>query len=671
MKILNTFILLISLGLVFSENLDDNEPKVDNLPKFNLPSGFYDDSTIELEIIKPAPEAIIYYTLDGSIPTVNSTVYEEPLTLKDRSDEENVYSANDNVSIKYNYVPTEKVKKANVIRTIAQLPDGTLTNVVSGTYFVGLNKEKLYGNVPVISLISDPENLFDYEKGIYILGKGYDEWKSDPKNEKTESYQVQGNYSAKGKDSERPVTIEYIPASNTTAAFSHDMGIRIKGKASRNHNQKNFRLISREEYGKKNIKYELIPDNMRSDGKGIVSKYKSFVLRNGGNDFLLSKIRDNVLQDLVTNQLFETQQSDLSVVYLDGEYWGVYYVYEEYDDHYIANNYDIDSKNVVIVKSFSNLEDGTEEDYNAFREDIKFIQKNDMSIPDNYQKANNIMDIEGLSWFAAFQAFIECKDGFLYGGNLAMWRTREPDSSVPKADGKIRVMTYDIEYSTGIYENENTAYDINVFPELFNKNSAVANKNGSKLLVSLLKNEEFKSMFINHVCDIQNIIFNDKIVNSAIDEATAALLPLIDDNIKRFGFPPGAYKAGKEPAPEDHLKEKIEIFRTWIKMRKTVFLNYVADAFGFKPTIKVRVSSNNFQKGGFSINDGYEFNSKIFQQDYEGSYFGENVVYIHGKPTSGNKLKSWTVQNCKVANHKSNVLGVYPTKGCRVILNYK
>jgi len=32
---------------------------------------------------------------------------------------------------------------------------------------------------------------------------------------------------------------------------------------------------------------------------------------------------------------------------------GVFYnVYEEYNDHYIANNYDIDNKNVIVIKDF-------------------------------------------------------------------------------------------------------------------------------------------------------------------------------------------------------------------------------------------------------------------------------------------------------------------------------
>jgi len=670
MKLINTFILLISLGLASSKKTDDEiVPEV--LPKFSLPSGFYDKKSIKLEIIKPDPDAVIYYTLDGSLPNESSTIYEKPFTLKNKSSEENVYSATKGVSIKYNFIPSVTVKKANIIRTMAKLPDGTFTDVVSGTYFVGLNRKKLYKDVPVISLITDPDNLFNYENGIYILGKTYDEWIKIPGNEKAASHDIKGNYSAKGKDAEIPVTFQLIPSNNKTVDFSQDLGFRIKGKASRNHNQKNFRFASRDKYGKKNVKYELIPGNMRSDGQGPVTKYKSFVIRNGGNDFVYAKIRDHVLQKLVMNNQFETQQSDLAVAYLDGEYWGLYYIYEEYDDDYIANNYDIDDKNVIMIKGTSNIEAGTEEDLIQYKNDIKFVQYNDMSIPANYTKASEILDIEGFGWFSAYQTFIECKDGFVYGGNYAMWRVKNPDSTVPKADGKLRFLLFDTEYSTGLYDNEKTKYDINVFPEMYNSTSKISQYYGPLLIKSLLKNEDFKKMYINNLCDVQNIIFDEKVVNKTIDKASSIVFPLIKDNTERFGLPVGMNELEDKPTPEEHLKNEVNHFKSWIANRRTVFLKFVADAFGLKPAVKISVTSNNFKKGGFSINNGYEFNGKIFDKKFEGDYFRENVVYITGHPVKGRKLSSWNVKKCKIASNKKSTLGIYPTKGCKVTANFK
>eukprot|EP00833_Pecoramyces_ruminatium_P008680 jgi/Orpsp1_1/1182712/evm.model.c7180000082344.1 len=88
MKFLNTFFLLSVLGLVSSKAVVEEKSSV--IPSFSLPSGFYDDETLKLEINITDPEATIYYSLDGSVSTEESSVYETPFTLKNRSDEENV-----------------------------------------------------------------------------------------------------------------------------------------------------------------------------------------------------------------------------------------------------------------------------------------------------------------------------------------------------------------------------------------------------------------------------------------------------------------------------------------------------------------------------------------------------------------------------------------------------
>ena len=168
MKVFTLF--LFFLVLATSESIEENY-----LPKFNLKSGFYNGESIQLEISIEDPEAVIFYTLDGSDPTVNSTVYTNFLILKDKSLEENVYCKINNVTPERSYVPKDKIKKANIVRAMAKLSNGTLTPIISGTYFVGLNRKELYGNVPIISIITDPKNLFDYEKGIYVMGKMYDD----------------------------------------------------------------------------------------------------------------------------------------------------------------------------------------------------------------------------------------------------------------------------------------------------------------------------------------------------------------------------------------------------------------------------------------------------------------------------------------------------------------
>lgn len=265
---------------------------------FDRESGFYDEP-FTLMINHPNADAKIYYTTDGSTPDETATLYDgKGLELNDRSSEKNDLSAEMDISANNDYnVPL--VKKGNVIRAVAVLPDGTKSEVINGTFFVGIDREEEYGDVPIISILTEKENLFDYETGIYVLGKTHDNWLAEnPANKWADWWNQQGNYTNRGFDWERPVNVEYI-TSDGSEGFIQDMGIRIMGGASRGNNQKSLRLVARDEYGKKNVKYPVIPNNMMSDGSQEVYKYKSFVLRNGGNDCDYSKIRDPILQNLV------------------------------------------------------------------------------------------------------------------------------------------------------------------------------------------------------------------------------------------------------------------------------------------------------------------------------------------------------------------------------------
>ena len=101
-------------------------------PVFSLSSGFYISNT-RLLIDSIGPDEIVYYTTNGSVPSVYSSIYTGPITL------------NENTVIR--------------ARTFGnKLPSET----ISGTYFIDLNKE-----LPVVSLIINPDFLWSDSIGIY------------------------------------------------------------------------------------------------------------------------------------------------------------------------------------------------------------------------------------------------------------------------------------------------------------------------------------------------------------------------------------------------------------------------------------------------------------------------------------------------------------------------
>ena len=161
-------------------------------------------------------------------------------------------------------------------------------------------------------------------------------------------------------------------------------------------------------------------------------------------------MRDPVLQSLVADRAFDTQASAPCVVFVDGEYWGLYAITEDYSDKYIETNYGIDNKNVVIVKC-GRIDEGTAEDITLYEDMYNFITQNDMTDEKNYAKAQEMLDIPGFIDFCAVQLYIDNNDSIFDDNNWSMWRTREADKATEWSDGKWRILLYDTEFSTGVY----------------------------------------------------------------------------------------------------------------------------------------------------------------------------------------------------------------------------
>ena len=664
--------LLSSIAIVASKAIEEEEAP---LPTFNLKGGFYETDSISLEISFSDPNAVIYYTLDGTLPTTESKLYESPLILKDRSNEENVYSNVKKVDPSRDYVPDVKVKKANIVRAMAKLSDGSFTKVVSSTYFVGLDRKKLYGNVPIISLITDPYNLFDYDNGIYCMGKMYDEWiAEDPTRTSKPGYEMKGNFNMKGKDGERPINIEYFPFEQDKEGFNEAAGFRIAGAVSRTFLQKSLRIIFREDYGKKNLKYDLIPGNMRSDGTGPITKYKSFVLRNSGNDHEVTKMRDKLIQDSVCNRNIETQQNDVVVAFLDGEYWGVYILTEDYRSQYIENNYGIDKDNVVIVKTQKSetsnegqkVEEGTEADLEEFVETIDYIVHGNMTDPEQYAKASELLDLDDFAYYAALNIFIHNTDGIFQNNNWAFWHTRKAQGMHEKDDGKWRTLVFDTEFSLGLFKNMDD-YNLVSLKDIIG--SGIYGCLGARITNSLMKNKVYKSMFINALCDISNIDFEPKGFSARFDEFYNEIHPLMDDDYHRF------YTWQTSGNYEQFHDGSAHAVKDWVIKRQGIFVKMVGKQLGLQSSVTVNVTLTHSENGSFTVNHG----TKRFQEDYSGKYFKENAIYLTALPNEGNHLQSWTLTNCQFADEKyatinettsdQLTISLIPSKKCVVTVN--
>ena len=289
-------------------------------PIFSYDSGFYDDD-FWLEITA-GEEEVIYYTLDGSEPDEQSIKYTGPLLITDASLNENVYAARTDLSPKNDYVPEYKVDKATVVRAMACNEEtGDISKSVARTYFVNFDNKSDYEDVIMVSLVTDPDNLFDYESGIYGNGIAFQNYIDEggmqggellnsfvnDAGEEKKLYMATNAFN-EGKDWEREATVEFFDEERT-CVLDQNVGIRISGESSRSFSQKSFILYARDIYDDSNvISYDFFGDGY---------EYDSIKLRNGGSDNGGCKIKDAFMHEIISERNVCHQASRPCVVFFE------------------------------------------------------------------------------------------------------------------------------------------------------------------------------------------------------------------------------------------------------------------------------------------------------------------------------------------------------------------
>lgn len=513
-----------------SDNNSAEDLKLVEKPVFSSDGGFYDaDFTLELSDISGNE---IYYTLDGSDPTTSSTakLYTSGISIYNNTSNANVYSALTDITLYDTYrAPSSNVDKGIVVRAVSKSADGKYSKVVTNSYFVN-KTASYYSDFKVISISTDPCNFFDSDNGIYMVGSGYYQWKNSSQYVKYDDGSIANptNYNKKGKDTEIPVNIQVFEKGSL--AYTADVGARIAGNWSRANPQKSIRLYARSQYGTSKMKYEFI-DNLTDEYGNTIDEYDKITLRNGGTDNLYSHLRDALIQDLCKGTNVALQGAQPCIVFIDGEFWGFYFIRERLESDYIESHYSVDKDNVTTIKN-GELDEGSTETAAEYEEFLNWAATADMSLDENYEKVCDVIDIDSFADYIAIETYINNADWLTdYLNNLMMWRATEVDASNEYADGKWRFMLFDTEFSTNIFGNSTTSPGYDSLGSMYTKQGGY---NFAPMFYNLLNNEEFAEKFYNNYTDIMNNNFAPDEVTQLIDEYSSRYKEAITATGSRF-----------------------------------------------------------------------------------------------------------------------------------------
>lgn len=503
---------------------------LDEVPVFSADSGFYEEK-FELGITSGVGE--IYYTLDGSDPAGNALalLYHKPISIYDNTEDDNTLSAESDIVLGYYCTPNYNVDKGMIVRAVVKDNDGNYGKTVTKSYFVGKTKD-YYQDMKVISLVTNPYNLFDPDDGIYVVGNKYYEWlKSADFDPAMEDWRQDNptNYNQTGKEWERPATIQIFEQG--VPVYEQDVAIRLAGNATRSNAQKSIRLYARKEYGDKKIRYPFFEDLTDINGEPI-DKFDKITLRNDGNDTTGAFIRDELVQSLCSDLAVGVQAETPCILFIDGEFWGMYHVKERIEDYYFASHYGVEKTNVTYVKRDET--EGSEAVRQEYEDFYKWAVSADLSDGENYKRVADVIDIQSLMDYFAIETYINNYDWLNIGkrpNNILMWRVNERVDGNPYGDGKWRFVLYDMEYSAGLYSQEGTKNSYDAFKNISRENTWA---NPGVLFFRLLENENFcREFYVNYI-EIMDNNFDADRVNEWIDEYGGEYGDAISDTFKRY-----------------------------------------------------------------------------------------------------------------------------------------
>ncbi len=307
-------------------------------------------------------------------------------------------------------------------------------------------------------------------------------------------------YNSMLKDVNVPAHVAFY---DNGGGFSMDCFTSLKGWTSLTLPKKSLGVEFKSVLGG-NLEYDVF-------GNGI-STYSDLAIR-AGQDYISAIIRNELFQELCYDMEgpLLNQESRYSILYINGEYRGLYCLKEDFSKQYYASHTGVTKDSVEFFRAPS----GPEVDF--FNDVFMYCWHQDMSLPENYEFVCSKVDIDSLiDWF-----IIEGYSGNTdTQGNLRLFRS-------PENNNKWTFAFYDIDWG---FVNPYNCYTLLI--------QGGGNVGGEMptILWGLLNNADFKEQLIARYAEVYNTVLSNQHVLEKIDELAAIVEPEVARDRERWGL---------------------------------------------------------------------------------------------------------------------------------------
>ena len=618
------------------EEFEGEEIKV-KPPSFSRVSGFY-PVNFKLKL-KSEENTSIYFTLDSTDPKTSPTAQEfkDYIQIYDRSYEPNDLSTitedeDSPVSIsrgrRYK-PPNYPVDKAFIVKAVANNTEGDYSQVVTKVYFVTDGELIRYQDLTVISLVTNPENLIDPDFGIYVTGTMYQEWKKtddyDP-NLKYWDKKTRNNYYMRGKEWEREAFLTIFDKGEV--CVQQNIGIRVKGRASRSYPQKSFNLNAKKKYGKSTIDTTILKNNYDINGN-LITKYKSLALRSVYDN---PRMKDKIARDLFKPMKHLTiAEMEPGVLFINGEYWGFYCIQENFNDDFVRKNYLIPKKNVALSKG-DETEEGPDEETQNYINFCDEYSKKDLGEEQNYEEIKKYIDVESMIQFFVAGLYIEDTDW--PGNNNGVWRNiGEKIEGNEFSDGRWRFIIFDLDVSMN--QPYNRRGSSSIFDNVVNR---IERSTLNPFFLALLDNNtDFQHKFVNTYCDYANEIFRPSRVNQILDKYREDYPDLIAYSYVRWNTARFNSRSEYFTSSRTNFLRSLDTIANFFNSRANYTIQNMRDFIGLRGDV-VELTIEIVGKGKFRINS---IVPEINGNKWVGKYIGRIPITIKAIPVPGYNFVRW------------------------------
>ncbi len=566
----------------------------------------------------------IRYTLDGSHPTAESAAYDRSAGL--------LLTAN-----------AGTIPKVWSLRAAAFYDDGTKSDEFVHTYVLGAKADTRFQTM-VFTINGDPAELTEGPDGI-LFGE---------------------NYNARGRESEREIYLEVFEPDGTPVTAQKG-GVRVYGAYSRQNSQKSMKFYARKTYSPETGTFYLnCLDNIAADGTGTqVVRFDKFVLRASGNDYRFAFIRDELNQTLAREAGFTEYESVCpAICYINGTYYGFFWVHASYCDTYFKNKYgDSPAKTAAreageeeyTEGEFVILEGGdaskkTEEgdDFNntwakAYDDAYYDFVYRDLTDEKNYKELCEWMVVEDYLDFMAYNIYL-CNSDWPHNNYKCFRYVPAEGESLGEGvyDGRWRYLLHDIDYSLGLYSQNEVLATYDTLRRVLTE----GDKRYSPLLDALLKRDDCVEYFVTKTQEFANGALSPENIRSTLNRMQSSR-----DREMTFYYNYIA-SLGAEDASwvdESQLPEQLDKILEFAQARPARSASFMKSRFALGTTYTLNIAAcpnAQFVIGSYRA---------PAETAYTGTFFENYATTVEASVADGYAFDYWEVNGKKVSTKKLTI----------------